>query len=353
MRIIFEQDGVKIVDRDDKFYIQYDAGTHQVVMREDEISEDDKNLILIDSENIIRVLEKTQPRVIERGEAPNRLKLAVFDIEKTHCKLSQAQILIKIERYFNELKEGLPLINNRPQNIGFELRGIRKILGYASVTTDFNSIYRIFEHLTTFGIALFESKVDEDSLNEMHIEGQVIQFTSSKEYSYCDSDVWLSVFWSAVISRNNECVERITSIPERIFSKSTFTPDLFDLALVELMKALFDENADLIEIFNKINHAVEFESFSVERMNYIFLILEPVINVIRPILTGEKEEYEAAMEDALRKHIKYWSKENEYDSLGFWSLPLTASAIFAIDTCGFELSFKSEYLPDYLINFDS
>ena len=65
------QGSVQIVERNSKLFIRYDAGAHQVVWREDEISKEEFLIIKQNEENIEPVLFKLQDRLIKSGIVPN------------------------------------------------------------------------------------------------------------------------------------------------------------------------------------------------------------------------------------------------------------------------------------------
>lgn len=64
MRTIIYDDGAMVIINDDgKFYIRYDVGTHQIKIREDEISQDEANLVMAGTAGATRVLFAVQRRL--------------------------------------------------------------------------------------------------------------------------------------------------------------------------------------------------------------------------------------------------------------------------------------------------
>ena len=68
--IIFDDDGVQVLKDGARFYVKYDAGAHQVVMREDEISEKDAKRIMVGPNEATKVLFELQSRLIQAGIDP-------------------------------------------------------------------------------------------------------------------------------------------------------------------------------------------------------------------------------------------------------------------------------------------
>ncbi|WP_196138404.1 hypothetical protein [Aliikangiella sp. G2MR2-5] len=61
---------IQIVKRDDKFYIRYDAGAHQIVWREDEITESEVVAMLNGQASESQVLSSLQQRLLQVGVKP-------------------------------------------------------------------------------------------------------------------------------------------------------------------------------------------------------------------------------------------------------------------------------------------
>lgn len=67
---IFEFSDLEIWRRGDRYFVRYDAGSHQVVMREDEISKDEALFAASGKENAIAMLHGLQERLLRRGVDP-------------------------------------------------------------------------------------------------------------------------------------------------------------------------------------------------------------------------------------------------------------------------------------------
>jgi hypothetical protein len=68
--VIFDADGLVVSQMGIKFYVQYDAGAHQIAMREDEISEEDARRIMSSPAEANKVLFELQKRLMEAGVDP-------------------------------------------------------------------------------------------------------------------------------------------------------------------------------------------------------------------------------------------------------------------------------------------
>jgi hypothetical protein len=67
---IFKDDGVMVSSENGKYHIQYNAGSHQIAMRQDEISKDDAESIAADAAVIEDILFALQMRLIAQGIDP-------------------------------------------------------------------------------------------------------------------------------------------------------------------------------------------------------------------------------------------------------------------------------------------
>ena len=69
---IFEFSDLAIWKENEKFFAYYDAGSHQVMMRKDEISEDEARTACEGPESATRMLMNLQRRLVEMGVDPYR-----------------------------------------------------------------------------------------------------------------------------------------------------------------------------------------------------------------------------------------------------------------------------------------
>jgi hypothetical protein len=67
---IFTFNDLEIWQEDDRYFAIYDAGSHQVNMRKDEITEDEANLACSGSEGTTEMLLGLQKRLMNLGEDP-------------------------------------------------------------------------------------------------------------------------------------------------------------------------------------------------------------------------------------------------------------------------------------------
>lgn len=71
-KLIYSGDGIEIWQRQECFFIRYDAGAHFVALREDEITLDEVAEAMSGSDNATAVLFKLQKRLIANGVDPYR-----------------------------------------------------------------------------------------------------------------------------------------------------------------------------------------------------------------------------------------------------------------------------------------
>ena len=68
--LIYDDDDLTIFKQNSKFYISYDAGSHQVSIREDEITKEETDLVMQGTKEATKVLLTLQKRLEDAGEKP-------------------------------------------------------------------------------------------------------------------------------------------------------------------------------------------------------------------------------------------------------------------------------------------
>lgn len=69
-KTLYSDDNLSIFERLGRFFIRYDAGSHQVEIREDEISENEAEVAASSEGGTTKVLFALQRRLLEQGVDP-------------------------------------------------------------------------------------------------------------------------------------------------------------------------------------------------------------------------------------------------------------------------------------------
>ncbi|WP_434776891.1 hypothetical protein [Neisseria sp. Ec49-e6-T10] len=67
---IFDQNGIKIYKENKHYYVRYDVGAHQIVIRKDEITEEEASKMMSSMEQATQVLFRIQKTLEKNGENP-------------------------------------------------------------------------------------------------------------------------------------------------------------------------------------------------------------------------------------------------------------------------------------------
>jgi hypothetical protein len=68
--LVYDGEGVMVFKEGPRYFVRYDAGAHQVVLREDEISEDEARQVMDGMTQAARVLSALQKRLTLAGIDP-------------------------------------------------------------------------------------------------------------------------------------------------------------------------------------------------------------------------------------------------------------------------------------------
>ena len=68
--LIYDDDGVAVLKEGSTYYVRYDAGAHQIAIREDEISEDEAEQVMTGAAEAAQVLFTVQRRLTEASVDP-------------------------------------------------------------------------------------------------------------------------------------------------------------------------------------------------------------------------------------------------------------------------------------------
>ena len=68
--LIYSDDGIVLLKDGAKYFVRYDAGSHQVAIREDEISAEEAKQVVAGFNEATQVLFAIQKRLVEMGVDP-------------------------------------------------------------------------------------------------------------------------------------------------------------------------------------------------------------------------------------------------------------------------------------------
>ncbi|MED5526853.1 MAG: immunity 49 family protein [Pseudomonadota bacterium] len=272
---------------------------------------------------------------------------------KRHVVLKKEIAFVQLNE-FEEHLNGKGLISNIRDNNGGDIMGryvSESLSAFCySIMADEN-LERTLYYLTVakeFGVAHFDMLVRQGEKFTATINNEVYEFTGRRKGDYTDTNAWCRVYFSAILLRDMDAIERLQKVMPEHFAVSNIRNDPFDLALVAVLKGMFQQGKDmgaLLELALKAE--VQGEK---KRVKYVNHILLPLLPIIRCVFSSNAEaEFNDFLKEAVLKHQKYWNGD-KYNKTGWVSLPLTALAAVAKARSGYQMNFETDYIPQWLVD---
>jgi hypothetical protein len=166
-----------------------------------------------------------------------------------------------------------------------------------------------------------------------------------------DVDVWLNAFFSAIILRDGPIIRSLCKVPEETHKTANLRPNDFDLAFVQATKGLFNSEVNIGQLLVDAMIAAKAEDkMEPARFEYIDHILVPQIPLYRCILSSDETEFNEKLQEAILEHKEFWGQEDkQYKKRGWISLPLMGIAAIALDNKSFNITFETDYIPNWLV----
>jgi len=205
------------------------------------------------------------------------------------------------------------------------------------------------------GHGIFQSNANDGQAFPFFYDDEYLEVVGKKNPENAEHPVWLLALYAAIIVRNQEAIDFLTTIDNEVFVNSNYGNQLkpFDYALADLLKGLFNPDADLAHLLEQAYVTSNPGDYPIdEAYLYASRLKWPLVSIIEAIFTEDGEQaYNSAMEKALLLHQEYYSDEERmWNDRGAISIPLTAMAVIAKEVKGYQLTIKNEYIPDWLIN---
>lgn len=265
------------------------------------------------------------------------------------------RIIDRINRYEELLHIGLNTIKtqNAQDVLGGSIQDAISAFGEAVLAdVPHQKIVRYLQHIKEFGCANFAFACRQGETFDVTINNDTFALTGGPAGAYLHTDVWEKVFYSAVTLRDKKAIEQLLQVPQSVFDNANLKADAFDTALINLMKGLFEPEANMGDLLEAALIEADPSAIASGRRRYVQHILLPLLPVYRCIYTANaQDEFNEAMVEALEAHKKYWKKD-ERERQGWISLPLMAAASHAYDLKGYQLTVETDYIPSFLVKND-
>ncbi|MEL0633684.1 immunity 49 family protein [Pseudoalteromonas carrageenovora] len=265
------------------------------------------------------------------------------------------RIIDKINEYEELLPRGINTIKTKNSQgvLGGSIQDAIDAFGEAVLAeVPHQQIVHYLQHIKEFGSANFAFACRQSETFDVTINNDTFALTGGPAGAYLHTDMWEKVFYAAVTLRDKKAIEQLIQVPKSVFDNANISADAFDTALINLMKGLFEPEANMGNLLEAALIAADPNAIASGRRNYVQNILLPLLPVYRCIYTANaQDEFNEAMVEALEAHKKYWTKDRRKQQ-GWISLPLIAAASHAYDIKGYQLTVKTDYIPDFLVKND-
>lgn len=172
---------------------------------------------------------------------------------------------------------------------------------------------------------------------------------ADKDYLVTDQN-WMLGYMAALARRKMDIVHSFCAIDLDIVRQKDGTTggqysQLFASFLQRLFRKGEPHGKNLLAAANRIKE----DEMPAPTYDYALHVDGPLIDLFVPILSDDKEDFNAMLVQALQAHKKYWSTEPKNIPDGLLSLPITALAVMARDY-GFPIDHTSDYLLQFLVD---
>lgn len=156
---------------------------------------------------------------------------------------------------------------------------------------------------------------------------------------------WRIGWWLAHIVRDRVAIDSLAATPVEVLRRSTSRGDECQYLSVEALKSFEERSPDWSARLRVALDATDPEVNKISDEEFVLNIIVPELQMLFRLGVGEPAPFNEALDFALERHKKYWSKgKRKQDPDGYLALGPLAIASMAHDT-GIPIEIESEYLP--------
>lgn len=159
---------------------------------------------------------------------------------------------------------------------------------------------------------------------------------------------WRAGWWLAQLVRDQAAIATLAATPMDVLRGSSSRGDACQYMFAEALQAFEQRAADWSEKLHAAIDATDPDKVKLADEEYVLNILVPEMSLLLHLATGNIAPFNEALQFALERHKKYWSKgARKRDPDGYLALGPLALASLA-SAAGMSISAESEYLPPEL-----
>lgn len=175
-----------------------------------------------------------------------------------------------------------------------------------------------------------------------------VRFTGPGPTTRTNAGLWRSAAWLAVIDRDNERVGRVCDVGSDTLRAAGVHHDAFMYPWVDSVRAFLRREEVPPDVFVHAIDGSDPDQARITPKDAMLRIVSPPIVMFYQLLRRDADKFNAALEQALVQHRKYWTRHEADGPDGFVALEPLGIAVLALGV-GMPVTVTSDYLPEPLL----
>ncbi|WP_216899213.1 immunity 49 family protein [Nocardia alni] len=202
-------------------------------------------------------------------------------------------------------------------------------------------------------VAMFAVTGQDSGTVECRINNEVRHLRAIGRRPYVNAGNWLTAFWLAVVSRDQDSMTRLSEIPVERLRAPEGHFDEYIYHWVDVLQTFQLRQPGLADKLIATIESSRPEIATITPRDQLQYILYQPINLFRLYVRDKRDEFGPALVEALELHKLYWTADEDRanDPYGRIALGPLAIARFAYDD-DFPIDVESDYLPAHLLRPD-
>ena len=184
---------------------------------------------------------------------------------------------------------------------------------------------------------------------EVDLGGNRTKLRATGPTDSTDVGYWRAGCWLAYIVRDRPSIQRLTDTPVTLLRRSSTRGDECQYLFAEAFQAFARRTNDWSARLRAALDATDPERISLQDEEFVLNVLVPEMEILFRLALAEPGPFNEALQFALERHKKYWSKGKRKQELdGYLALGPLAIAGMAHDA-GIPVEVDSKYMPARLV----
>ena len=259
----------------------------------------------------------------------------------------------QVDNLQSGVESSLANVEQYPEALNLLLSTSLMVAGYRCALDPIAAHGPTWESITLpmqVGAAMFAAANRTEGTVECRIDTQTLQIKATGQQYWTEAGNWLTAFYLAMTCRERERTDLLSATPVDLLRTTGNPYSPYDYAWIETLQMVWRREPGHYEKLLEAIAGTDPAAIPADMQELVLFRLYPPMKMLGFLLSGEHDNFNDALYEALDLHRQYWTRTPDRAKRpeGFLALGILAIASLAKEM-GVPIDIESPYIPTQLV----